>query len=268
MGKIRVKALGDEALEQQQQEELKARKEAKKIEKKDVVTDTAVTTTAASSADKKTKKEKFQPVKGPKHSKSYNEKASLVEKNRLYSLTEAIAFLPQLKRAKFDETVEIHITTTETGISGSVTLPHGTGKQVRVAIAKGSEQSEIDSLLKKIESGDIDFDILIATPDAMPKLAKAAKILGPRGLMPNPKNGTVSPTPDAVAEKFMGGQINFKTESKFPLLHVAVGKVSFDGAKIQENIKVFVEALDKKKIKNITLKSTMSPAIHLNVASL
>lgn len=265
MGKIRVKALGDETLEQQQQEEARARKEAKKTEKKESLTDSV--SSAESPVEKKTKKEKFQPVKGPKHSKSYNEKAALVEK-RLYDLTEAIALLPQLKRAKFDETVEIHITTTETGISGSVTLPHGTGKQVRVTIANGSDQAEIETLLKKIESGNIDFDILIATPDAMPKLARAAKILGPRGLMPNPKNGTVSPTPDVVANKFLGGQINFKTEAKFPLLHAAVGKVSFDESKIQENIKTFIAALDRKKIKNVTLKSTMSPAIHLNMASL
>ncbi len=270
MGKIRVKALGDEELEKQQQEEAKARKEAKKAEKQadDAVVAEEANPNDEAPVEKKVKKEKFQAAKGPSHSKSYNEKAALVDKAKLYKLKEAIALLPQLKRAKFDETVELHFTTLETGISGSVSLPHGTGKTVRVAIANGSDQAGIDALIKNIDSGTIDFDVLVATPDAMPKLARVAKVLGPRGLMPNPKNGTVSPKPEDVAKKFEGGQINFKTEAKFPLLHIAVGKVSFGDDKIHDNVKTVLGAIDKKKIKNATLKSTMSPAIRLDVASL
>ncbi|MBI5044601.1 MAG: 50S ribosomal protein L1 [Candidatus Levybacteria bacterium] len=195
-------------------------------------------------------------------------KVDLVDKNKNYSLSEAITLLPQLKRAKFDETVELHITTVETGVSGSVSLPHGTGKQMRIAIANGADQKTLDELLAKIEAGNIDFDILIATPDSMPKLAKAARVLGPRGLMPNPKNGTVTPKPEEVAKKYEGGQINFKTESKFPLLHISVGKVSFGEDKIRENVKTVLNAIDSKKIRSITLKSTMSPAIRLDIASL
>lgn len=284
MGKIRVKALGDEELEKQQLDATKARKEArlaadeskraKRTEKKEAeqAPEAVIAAEAKSNeeapVEKKQKKEKFQTTKGPTRSKSYTEKAALVDTAKQYTLREALQLLPQLKRAKFDETVEIHLTTTETGITGSVTLPHGTGKQVRVAIARGSDQKEIEELVKKIESGTIDFDILVATPDAMPKLARVAKVLGPRGLMPNPKNGTVTPSPDEVAKKYEGGQINFKTEAKFPLLHVAVGKVSFEENKIQENVKTIMSAIDKKKIKNATLKSTMSPAIHLDVTSL
>ena len=139
---------------------------------------------------------------------------------------------------------------------------------MRIALAHGADQAEIDALLKKIDGGTIDFDILIATPDAMPKLARAAKVLGPRGLMPNPKNGTVTPNPEEVAKKYEGGQINFKTEAKFPLLHVAIGKVSFGDAKIKDNAKTVLSAIDKKQIKNATLKSTMSPAIRLDLATL
>jgi large subunit ribosomal protein L1 len=102
----------------------------------------------------------------------------------------------------------------------------------------------------------------------MPKLAKVARTLGPRGLMPNPKTGTVTTKPDEVAKKYEGGQINFKTEAKFPLIHIAVGKVSFGDDKLTQNIKVVLDAIDKKKIKNATLKSTMSPAIHLDITSL
>ena len=214
------------------------------------------------------KKDKFKKAAQVTRSKSYKEKAELVDKMKNYPLTEAVALLPQLKRAKFDETVEIHLTTTETGVSGTVSLPHGTGKETRVTIANGADQKEIDELIKKIESGTIDFDVLIATPDAMPKLAKVARVLGPKGLMPNPKNGTVTPKPEEVAEKYAGGQINFKTEAKFPLLHIAVGKVSFGDDKIKANVKTVMGAIDKKKIKNATLKSTMSPAIHLDLASL
>lgn len=283
MGKIRVKTLGDEEAEKKQAEEAKKRAEAKKAEKMaeapaeevnkeqlEKREDAAEAFAPTENQEKKEKKEKFQKKtsKGLSRSKSYQTKAALVEKDHPYTLDAAVKLLPELKRAKFDETVELHFTTTEKGISGSVTLPHGTGKQTRIAIARGSDQKSIDELLKKIEGGNLDFDILIATPDAMPKLARVAKVLGPRGMMPNPKNGTVSPNPDDVAKKYEGGQINFKTEAKFPLLHVAVGKVSFGEDKIKENVVTVLGALDKKQLKNATLKSTMSPAIHLDLASL
>lgn len=284
MGKIRVKALGDEELEKQQADAAKVRKEAKKARldeddeskraEKQAESDGSEEVVATPAAEevkeekKKPKKDKFKKAAQVTRSKSYKEKAELVDKSKNYPLTEAIALLPQLKRAKFDETVEIHLTTTETGVSGTVSLPHGTGKETRVTIANGVDQKAIDELIKKIESGTIDFDVLIATPDAMPKLAKVARVLGPKGLMPNPKNGTVTPKPEEVAEKYAGGQINFKTEAKFPLLHIAVGKVSFGDDKIKANVKTVMGAIDKKKIKNATLKSTMSPAIHLDLASL
>lgn len=290
MGKIRVKALGDEEVEKQQLEEAKVRKEArlasldesrraeneskraKKAEKQaeSDSTDEAVAAQAEEVKEekKKPKKDKFKKAAQVTRSKSYKEKAELVDKMKNYPLTEAVALLPQLKRAKFDETVEIHFTTTETGVSGTVSLPHGTGKETRVTIANGADVKGIEELIKKIESGIIDFDVLIATPDAMPKLAKVARVLGPKGLMPNPKNGTVTPKPEEVAAKYAGGQINFKTEAKFPLLHIAVGKVSFGDDKIKANVKTVLGAIDKKKIKNATLKSTMSPAIHLDLATL
>lgn len=289
MGKIRVKVLGDEELEQQQVDATKARKALRQAQdktEKQAEVSVDETAKAAETAPveetkpekkprldeankaKREKKEKFIKANKKIRSKSYMAKVDLVDKNKNYSLSEAITLLPQLKRAKFDETVELHVTTTETGVSGSVSLPHGTGKQMRIAIADGADQKALDALIAKIDAGTIDFDILIATPESMPKLAKAARVLGPRGLMPNPKNGTVTPKPEEVAKKYEGGQINFKTESKFPLLHVAVGKVSFGEDKIKDNVKTVLRAIDSKKIKNVTLKSTMSPAIHLDLASL
>jgi large subunit ribosomal protein L1 len=166
--------------------------------------------------------------------------------------------LEKLKRSKFDETVELHINTIETGVSGNTTLPHGTGKQIRVAIAD-------DDLLAKVAAGKIDFDVLLANPTMMPKLARVAKILGPRGLMPNPKNATLVKDPEKAIEAFKKGQMNFKTEAKAPIMHLTVGKMSFGSKKLSENIETLIDAIKKEKIRNVTLKSTMSPGIKIQL---
>jgi len=181
-----------------------------------------------------------------------------IDKNKVYSLPEALELLRKVKMTKFDETVELHINTTEAGINGQVKLPHGSGKEVRIAIAS-------DELLSKIEAGKIDFDILIAEPAMMPKLARVAKVLGPKGLMPNPKNGTISENPEEAMKKFQGGQISFKTESKIPVMHLTVGKMSFGSDMLSENIKTIITAVKKDRITQVILKSTMSPAIKLAV---
>ncbi|MEK9178586.1 MAG: 50S ribosomal protein L1, partial [Patescibacteria group bacterium] len=155
----------------------------------------------------------------------------------------------------FDETVELHINTIDGSVSGRMMLPHGTGKKARVAIAS-------DELIEQLEKGTIDFDVLIAHPSMMPKLAKVAKFLGPRGLMPNPKSGTITDKPEEAMKKFEEGQINFKTE-KSPIVHLSVGKLSFGPDKLSENIEAAIEAINKAKIRNAILKSTMSPGIKL-----
>lgn len=275
MGKIRVKSIGDEEKEQKAKQEkeaarLKAIEEAKaKAGVKEVTEDAADAETTTKATPAKGEKTKVQVKKSQKRSKNYSKAASQVDKNKKYALTEALELLPQLKIAKFDETVELHINTTEKGISGNVTLPHGTGKETKVVIANATEDPKaVDALVKTIEAGQINFDVLIATPDAMPKLARVARVLGPRGLMPNPKNGTVSPKPEEIAKKFAGGQINFKTESKFPILHMAVGKVSFGDKKLADNIKTAIGAVKAKNIKTVTLKSTMSPGLKIETSSL
>ncbi len=192
-------------------------------------------------------------------SKSYQASAKIVDRSKKYSLPDGLSMLEKLKRSKFDETVELHINTTETGVSGSITLPHGTGKVVRVAIAT-------DELIEEIaKGGKINFDILLAAPVMMPKLARVAKILGPRGLMPNPKNATLVKDPEKAAENFKKGQMNFKTEAKAPIMHLSVGKMSFGAKKLSENIQTLLNAIKREKIRNITLKSTMSPGIKLNL---
>jgi large subunit ribosomal protein L1 len=293
MGKIRVKTIGIEEDEKDQKKKAKERAEAKRIEAakkagqeakaaEEALDDaTASNATGAGKAkdaqekettvrteaktEKKTKKDKFKSKKAP-HSKSYVATASLVDRNKTYTLAEALEILPKLKRAKFDETVELHINTSEKGVSGSLTLPHGTGKQSKIEIADhAKDPKKLEELVKKIESGQIDFDILIATPDSMMHLARVAKYLGPRGLMPNPKNGTVHPKPEEAAKKFAGGQINFKTEPKAPVMHLSVGKLSFGEKKLEDNITALIKAVQVKNIKSATLKSTMSPGIKLMV---
>jgi large subunit ribosomal protein L1 len=292
MGKIRVKTIGVEEDEKDQKKKAKEKAEAKRIEaaKKAGQEAKAAEQTldeategkakdaqeAASVKDsvepkkekneKKTKKEKFQTKKSKPHSSKYLKVADLVDKNKKYSIKEALDILPRLKTAKFDETVELHINTHEKGVSGSITLPHGTGKQMKVETADyTADPKHVDELIKKINAGQIDFDILIATPDTMSQLAKVARVLGPRGLMPNPKNGTVHPKPAEAAKKFEGGQINFKTEPKAPIIHMTVGKVSFDEKQLNENINAIFKAVQTKNIKNVTLKSTMSPGIKLSL---
>lgn len=184
----------------------------------------------------------------------------MVEKKE-YSIPEALELLEKMKSPPaggFDETVELHINTLVPGISSTVTLPHGAGKKTRVAIAN-------DSLLADVEKGKIEFDILLAEPSMMPKLAKVAKVLGPRGLMPNPKNGTITSDPQSIVKKYEGGLVSFKTESKAPILHVTVGKISFGPKKLSENITTLLDAVKKENIKDATLKSTMSPGIKLSL---
>ncbi|MBI2621261.1 MAG: 50S ribosomal protein L1 [Candidatus Levybacteria bacterium] len=218
----------------------------------------------------KKKKSKFSKAKS--RSARYSAKVIEIDKNKSYSLTEALELLKKVHLAKFDETVELHVNTTESGINGVVKLPHGSGKEIRVAVAS-------DELIEQIEKGlpaarlpagqgrqgKIDFDVLIASPSMMPRLAKVAKVLGPKGLMPNPKNGTISDSPEEAAKKFAGGQVNFKTESKIPVIHLTVGKMSFGDEKLSENIRTIIEAIKKDRIQKVVLKSTMSPGIKLQV---
>lgn len=270
MGKIRVKTIGIEEEEEKQKDQAKKRAEAKsaaksKTEEKPIEESQPEQPKAQEVLEEevKTQEVKKEPKKvasehKQSHSKSYSTVAAIIDKSKTYSLPEALETLGKLQRAKFDETVELHITLLEKGFSGQVTLPHGTGKQTRVAIAD-------DKLIEDIAAGNIEFDILVAEPAMMPKLAKVARILGPRGLMPNPKNGTVNPKPEEVAKKYAGGQISFKTESKAPVIHLTVGKMSFGDKKLEENVKSILKAIKKDQIVNITIKSTMSPGIRLVV---
>lgn len=264
MGKIRVAKLGDESAEREQKRKAEARrqtKESKKIQAEDTETEhTTATPDEAVKSELHSKKKKEAATKTKIRSKKYVEMASLVDTQKIYSISEAVSLVKQTSLTSFDGTVELHINVNpqtlgdKKDLRGNVTLPHGTGKQIRVVIAD-------EAIIAEIESGKINFDILVAHPSMMPKLAKIAKVLGPKGLMPNPKNGTVSPDPEKRVKDLSSGQINFKTEPDNPIVHMIVGKVSFDDAKLAENIKAVFAAIGTSKIVRTTVTATMGPGV-------
>ncbi|PIT89162.1 MAG: hypothetical protein COU27_01805 [Candidatus Levybacteria bacterium CG10_big_fil_rev_8_21_14_0_10_36_7] len=285
MGKIRLKTIGDESQEIEAKKKLKDRREQKTLrdtqDKKmgkapglkggeNIVTvgpseeelqkaeELQVEGSKIEEKDGKKGKSKFNIKKTHTASRRYSDNATLVAKKTAYPLKTALEILKKFKSVKFDETVELHINVKEKGINGQMTLPHGTGKTLKVKIAD-------DALIAQIEKGKIDFDILVATPEMMPKLARVARVLGPRGLMPNPKSGTISEKPEDVVKKLSLGQISFKTESGAPIIHLSIGKLSFDEKQLSENIKEVTTAIKVSNINNATLKSTMSPAIKITV---
>lgn len=287
MGKIRVAKLGDESAEKEQKRRAQARRQTKQSKKvkvegvgmkggqrvaviegtdinpefKKLIDEVESGETVEESAKKQAKKAKKVRVR----SKRYVEKASLVEKNKQYPLSDAVSLVKQTSLTKFDGTVEIHINLNPQSLGdkkdmrGSVSLPHGTGKEVKVAIAD-------DEVLSDIEAGKINFDILVAHPSMMAKLAKVARVLGPKGLMPNPKNGTVSPDPEKRAKELSQGQVNFKTEPDQPIIHMIVGKVSFEDKKLMENLEAVIKAVGANKISRATLTATMGPGVKLTLS--
>ena len=303
MGKVRVKTIGIEEDEKDQKKKAKAKAEAKRIEaakkegadakaqeskseeaqkpantdateksaetheSNDSVVPRPVSRSSASSKVAKQSKYKSKTSKKAKpHSTNYLVMAKLVDKNKTYTIDEAFKILTSSKKLKFDETIELHINTLEKGVTGNLTLPHGTGKKAKIEIADhAADPKHLEELIKKIEGGKLDFDILIATPDTMSHLARVARFLGPKGLMPNPKNGTIHPKPQEAIKKFEGGQINFKTEAKAPIIHLSVGKLSFGEKNLNANITTVLQAVQTKNIKSVTLKSTMSPGIKISI---
>ena len=258
MGKIRTRMLGMEEVEKEQKDEQKKRAYEKKVEKRKEESSKKEEIKGEQPEKKVVKKEKTEKkvtqvkVRGVR----YVDSRKLLEKGKQYSISEAVALLKRMKQAQFDESVELHVVVDEVGLKGEVELPHATGKKVRIRIMD-------DSVISELEAGKIEFDILVTHPSFMPKLAKFAKVLGPKGLMPNPKAGTISPKPEEVAKKFEKGMLRWKTEVKFPLIHQLIAKRSFEEKKIVENATAFLDAVGKPHIQKAVLKSTMSPGITL-----
>jgi large subunit ribosomal protein L1 len=215
-----------------------------------------------------------------------------IDRKAIYDLAEAVKKIKEGASAKFDETVEIAMNLgvdprhADQNVRGVVALPHGTGKSVRVAVfAKGPKAEEAakagadlvgaEDLAEKIQAGEIDFDRCIATPDMMPVVGRLGKVLGPRGLMPNPKLGTVTADVAAAIKAVKGGQVEFRVE-KAGIVHAGVGKTSFAEDALVANIRAFVDAISRAKpsgakgtyIKRISLSSTMGPGLRIEVGSI
>ena len=228
-----------------------------------------------------------------KRGKKYVEAAKLIDRATLYEATDAVALVKKSAVAKFDETIEAHIRTGCDGrhadqqIRGAVVLPHGTGKTVKVLVfAKGAKAEEAEAagadfvggeeLIPKIQNDNwFDFDVVVATPDMMGVVGRLGRVLGPKGLMPNPKAGTVTMDVTKAVNDIKAGKIEYRLD-KTNIIHVPVGKASFTEEQLTDNFNALVDALNKAKpsalkgqyFKSVTLTSTMGPGVKLNVAKL
>lgn len=225
------------------------------------------------------------------HGKKYKESAAKVDRTKHYSLEEAVKLLKETATAKFDETVEIAMNLgvdprhADQMVRGVCELPKGSGRTVRVGVfardakadeakAAGADIVGAEDLLEEVLKGNIDFDRCIATPDMMPLVGRLGKVLGPRGMMPNPKVGTVTPNVGEAVKSAKGGAVEFRVE-KAGVIHAGIGKASFNEADIAENVRAFVASVLKAKptgakgtfLKQIAISSTMGPGVKVEVSS-
>ena len=223
-----------------------------------------------------------------KHGKKYVESAKLIDRTKLYDTAEALELAVKGATAKFDETVELHVRLgvdsrhADQQVRGAVVLPNGTGKKVRVAVfakgdkadaaaAAGAEFVGAEDLVAKVQEGFMDFDVCIASPDMMGLVGRLGKVLGPRGLMPSPKAGTVTPDVAKAVTEAKAGKIEYRLD-KTNIIHCPIGKVSFGAEKLKENLDALMEAIVKAKpaatkgqyIKSCAVATTMGPGVKIN----
>lgn len=229
----------------------------------------------------------------PKRGKNYQDSIKLLDRSSLYDVAEAIELVQKTAKAKFDETIELSVRLgvdprhADQQVRGAVVLPHGTGKTRRVlVIAKGEKQTEAeeagadfvgaDEMIARIQTeGWMDFDVVVATPDMMGVVGRIGRILGPKGLMPNPKSGTVTFDVGKAVNEIKAGKVEYRVD-KASIVHVPIGKVSFGSEKLKENFNTIVDALIKAKpvaakgkyLKSVAVASTMGPGIKINPAKL
>lgn len=215
---------------------------------------------------KKVSKKSPKPVhlhgpRKPLHGKKHRDAVKDLDLSVPYTPTEAFELVKKTSYSKFNGTVEVHIKLSVQNQRGVISLPAGTGKERRVMAAT---LDTIDDLIRDVEAGKINFDVLVATPDAMPKLSKLAKILGPKGLMPNPKSGTVTTDIEKAKQEFAGGRVEFK-QDKGGVIHLGLGKVSFATEALLENLNALLAAIPQPKITSIVLASTMGPGVKVKL---
>lgn len=227
-------------------------------------------------AEEPKKKTGKKPKRGvPKYrSKKHKEAASQVEPTQKYPLKEAVELAQKTSYSKFTGTIEAHLNTSVKNVRGLVTLPHMAGRSLTVlAFGKGAEEAGADIVgteetIAEIEKGKINFDVLVTTPEWMPKLARIARVLGPKGLMPNPKSGNVTDNLAKTVAELKQGKTEYRTEPSGQVIHLPVGKVDQPSEEIADNIKVLYNIIGKSHIKKITLSPTMGPGVKIDLASI
>ncbi len=219
------------------------------------VSEGEVTETAAPAEEGEVKTKK--KTKAQARSARYHAVRAQVDKTKAYDPFAAIELVKKLSYSKFAGSLTADLIVKEEGMQVSVAFPHSTGKSLTVAIVN-------DQVLKDIEAGTINFDVLITEPRFMPQLAKFAKVLGPKGLMPNPKNGTVTANPELKKQELEGGKVTVKAEKKAPLMHVSIGKTDMETKALLENLQALMNALNGKIVK-LNVSATMSPGVRVMV---
>lgn len=264
---------GKRSAKAQTEAEEKEAKEARKASKAEA---------EAEAADKPKQPVKTARPRLERQGKKFRKSAELVDKNKSYTLAEALELATKTNPAKFDATVELHINLSvdprhaDQNIRDNLVLPAGTGKTVRVAVfsddsVTGADVSGIETLTKQLEKGVINFDVLVAAPATMPQLGKYARLLGPRGLMPNPKSGTVTADLNKAVQEAKAGRVEYRVDST-GIVHLGVGKVSFGAAKLQDNASAVFKSIRSNKpasvkgnyVKAVFVTTSMGPSIRLN----
>lgn len=227
--------------------------------------------------EKKTKKSKASVKKGQAKYRSvkYKEAAEKVEKSKKYALTEAIDAAKESSYTKFDGSLEMHIGVSVKNIRGLVSLPFASGKKLKIlAFGKGAENSGADLIGDDAKLAEIirgitsSFDVVVTTAEWMPKLARAAKVLGPRGLMPSPKNGTITENLEKAVKEIQSGKVEYKTEKNGQVIHLSVGKVSQASEEVAQNTKILFNAIGKTKVKKLVISPSMGMGIKVDLASI
>jgi len=242
---------------------------------KQIISESSGETSGASRPSEPASQKKSQkPGKAKPRSKKYQELTKDLDRTKTYPLTEAIDMVKKLSYSKFNGTLEAHVNTAQMGIRGLVSLPFAAGRKLRIlTFGKGADTSGADivgsdEVIEEINKSKINFDIVVTTPEWMPKLAKVARILGPRGLMPNPKNGTITEDLKKAVEGFQAGKTEYKTEPKAPVIHMALGKIDQPNEELMANIKTLYQTIGKSRVKKITLSPTMGPSVKLDLSSI
>lgn len=255
MGKTKTAFISDSITDTKTSAEKYAEKKAKREEKKVLQVEQVSQVLQEETQETIIQKKEIQEKQ---RSKKYTEAKAKINKSNYYKLKEAIELVKGSSYSKFDGTMELHLVLKKGGVNLNVSLPFSTGKQKKVEVAD-------EATLEKLKTGKIDFDVLLATSDMMPKLVVFAKFLGPKGLMPNPKNGTVIKS-EKEKDKFGGNSINLKSEKEAPLVHTSFGKVSQKTEELVKNAEIILDKLGgNKQIIRAYLKSTMSPSVKLEV---